>query len=340
MQDELIRSMSISEIPKNLTWTNVSQYEILQTPKCLGPFKHCCIGQCRQEEPDFDTADFRDLLIALQLYINVEWCSLWFVGDSKSGDHALAAVCELSRLEYDIETCHFEFDLTKHVDIFGNQEVNYCRDLPNPDSFFLDDPGYQTIQMEMTSKDNAYCPKVRIKFHSPLKGLKRFDVKDGNVVKFIHDDEVGIILYSWGVWANTRQNMSEFMRDEFHPFYNSVRNNTREVQYVVMYREHEPQHFYKPGGIWNSWRRNVRECNANITRGMYDNYRNEETDVFLRSAFGANDMPIVRLFDALKPLGKLHYGRPDCTNNYSPWGIHVTWHGMIIGIRKFFNVKK
>jgi hypothetical protein len=107
-----------------------------------------------------------------------------------------------------------------------------------------------------------------------------------------------------------------------------------------MYREHEPQHFYKPGGIWN-WRRNAMECNTNITRDMYDNYRNEEAEVYLRSAFGANDVPIVRLFDALKPLGKLHYGLPDCTHYcYSPWRFHVTWHGMIIGIRKFFHVKK
>lgn len=259
------------------------------------------------------------------------WCSFWFVGDSTAFDHFMAALCRLSSLGYQFTSCLSN----KDVDLgspYGTQESDFCIDQPDPSTFFIN--ACPAVQYEMVSTtDSSICPKVRIKVSSP-------PVVQNMSINFQHD-EVGIVLYGWGVHAHSRKEQAEFMRDYFHPFHDILQTNDTLGQYLLMYREHEPQHFNGRGGIYETSFGKIagRPCNTALSSDEYDDYRNEEALLYLNKTSLSDKVPVVRLFDPLKPIANLHYGNGDCTHYcWSPWRFDVTWHGMTLGIRQFLSM--
>jgi hypothetical protein len=101
--------------------------------------------------------------------------------------------------------------------------------------------------------------------------------------------------------------------------------------FTVLWREHEPQHFQNPGGVFNvDGRHRPTKCRQVLE---YNNFRNRQAEEYLRKhkLLGKGKVGgIVRIFEALKPLWKLHYSDgKDCTHYcFSPWRFEVTWHGM------------
>jgi hypothetical protein len=132
----------IEQLPSNLTWVPIPSAE--RQHRCTaGPFQHCCIGQCPQAQfvikpgikaydglfvqptaPNMNITDMRGLLTVLDRivrHLNLPWCTLWFVGDSLSSDHAIAAICQLMQLGYEISGCNLVFG--GHW--YGEQDTSY-----------------------------------------------------------------------------------------------------------------------------------------------------------------------------------------------------------------------
>ena len=230
------------------------------------------------------------------------WTTLYFIGDSLSSDHAMAAVCKLYSLGYEIEACNSN---AIGGDQYGEHDKNVCAEISQQQQ-----EETPVVYFNMVSSSNP--KRIRIKYLN----LLQYSGNETNI--FLHD-ESGVIVYNWGVWANSRDEMREHLSSHFANFYTRTDPN----QFIFTWREHEPQHFDTAGGVYKDGVGG--QCKD---LDCYDNFRNVEVGEYFERTGLLEKIPIVRIFDALIPLHEFHYAG-DCTHYcYSPWRFDVTWHGI------------
>jgi len=338
--------LSLPTIPDSLSWTQVPQHERDETPRCISskndfPLDRCCIGQCRRDrlkpwyrphkkafnnlflKADMDGLTSMDTTLELlhnymvrkrleriRAHDNfvgtemtsspfpiIDTCSLWFIGDSLNEENAIAALCKLASLGYEVVDPE-ECDLTK--------------------------AGFKG-HCDMALPESAHCPKIRVRSDwAPSWGRYESD-------RLSRMNEAGPVIYSWGVHGNSREDVSEWMVNKFQPLYDDFQNTIYQPsRYAFMWREHEPQHFSSEGGVYDG---GLTKCQP-PSGDVYNNYRNEMIVEYLRDNGLIHTIPILKTYDALKPLHMFHFEK-DCTHYcYSPWRYDLTWHGISLGLLK------
>lgn len=326
----------LPQVPDDLSWIKVPTEE--RGPQCSSHaeginLKRCCVGQCRKsptiirsDQPQYEDLflkpDMPDLVsmprmlqhlhhFVLQKELErrngktrrrtkpIDTCVLWYVGQSLTQDQASAAICKLTSLGYEI---------------------------PDKKKCNIDDmDGLLSGDCELQSQSNPYCPKIRVRhtYEHALWQRRRNS----------YPDEAGPIIYNYGVHANSVMEFRAWMEDKFTDAdfqaiksYGAYRGQVG--RYPFMWREHEPQHFATSDGTYGGQASKCQDA------GVYDNYRNEAAFRFFERNGVLDKIPIIKSFNALRPLSAFHLGFGDCTHYcYSPWRFDLTWHGIALGLQ-------
>lgn len=297
------------------SWIPVPLEERQQYEPCHHPFRHCCIGQGRKldDTTSVDTSPLfqkyhKPLLPLTDLLPffdnNSTTCHLWMIGDSLSADHAVAAMCELTHMDYELMDCHGNFGGPTWGE---NEKCHGTR--------------YNFPYFALRRRNHAgVCPKVMIRFTPARPKTLALDDKD----EFLQQG--GIAVWNWGAHCNEKGCVEQMVNTLFLDFYHRAKDRG----WSVLWRQTEPQHFDSVNGLY---RRGLGNPNQHCVPVEHpDNFRNQEAEAAL-SRLG--DIPVVRIFYALIPRWDFHSTTSgDCTHYlYTPWRFHVTWDGMVRAMR-------
>ncbi len=305
-------------------------------------YEHCRLGQSRKAEDkcDFDRmlwkwneerpgahrlANMSDLLNHLEgrkLYPEKS-CNILFVGDSLSADHCMAMNCEAANIGYRAKSCVAPGNSSK----YGADGRRVCE---RKDHKF----GHFSLE-----RDNGSCKNLFIgtispdgkKYHNILSALARNSAFSNGF----------IVVYNWSIHCNTKNDcIRPMIEDTLIPYVNEITyknfwQRQKFANWVFLYREHEPQHFSTPGGLYDNstefgtWR---KRCTRALVKP--DNWRNEEVRQIFHHFDVFHRVPIIPIFHALEPLSWMH-SPPDCTHYcYSPNRFEVTWDGIIHALKE------
>ena len=139
-------------------YSNFTSSSRLTRNPCNNPFKHCCIGQCRQAHYKLNERDalykyngssaplatFSDVLDYYHDHYATEQskksCNIVFIGDSLSSDHAMGATCHLIGSGYDLISCNnVDFGFRE---FYGDDKNVTCKEnlYPNFGHHVLENP--------------------------------------------------------------------------------------------------------------------------------------------------------------------------------------------------------
>jgi len=284
------------------------------------PFKHCCLGQCRQANLKLSKNDvlwrlnrkLSTLLDVLSRFPkNIQHnpdssCNIYFAGDSLSSDHAMAANCELLHSGYKLKSCNANLG----GEAYGNDTKVQCQSNLYPSlSHFILENGNATS-----------CKKVGIFFSGVDTAAHKF--RESQTL----NDEGGLFVFNHGVHCNNEGCLISYLRSHILPLV-AGENATLSKKWTFMYRETEPQHFDTSGGNFNPGHHKSNEC-IPIEEGKVNNWRNEKVESFLHNNGLKQQIQTIKLHNDLLPLAQLHHGG-DCTHYcYNPFRLDVTWNGM------------
>ena len=287
--------------------------------KCTHQFKHCCLGQCRQEREQ-----------------NNPNSVLWKWNDKKEGAKSLANLTDVldyieqlnrrseSKLEEGqstvADTNHTEASSKEsscHVYFVGDSlssdhamasvcqltNAGYTLTSCNPGT--LGGPAYGSDHTTLCESNDLFpftyfmlesnytksCRKVLITFSGP-------DPLAVSKVLHSNGEKGGIVVWNWSVHCNNPRGkdcMRSALEDGLLPCVKEA-NASKYKHWKFLFREHEPQHFGSEGGTYNKG--NVSKC-APIMKVKADNWRNEFAATFLSEHNLTRKVPIIPLFDAL-----------------------------------------
>ena len=297
------------------------------------PFKHCCLGQCRQghlkqdktdvlwkwnekREESYHLAKLPDVLDYFASNIQNQpdsSCNIIFAGDSLSSDHAMAASCQLLSSGYKLSSCNLK---PMGGPIYGSDVNATCESNIYP----------STAHFALENKMAKSCLKVLIMFIDIKAVVKELAQPHNKIV----NDIGGLIVFNWGVHCNeeTDDCLRSTLSDagSILPMATGT-NATKYKQWRFLFRETEPQHFDTTDGTYQPGKHRSQTCVS--TSGNGDNWRNERIASILSNHGLTNKIQTIPLFEALLPLWQLHR-KPDCTHYcYSPFRFDITWTGML-----------
>ena len=199
---------------KESQWTLVTEEEYsnftsssrLTRNPCNNPFKHCCIGQCRQAHYKLNERDalykyngssaplatFNDVLDYYHDDYATEQskksCNIVFIGDSLSSDHAMGATCHLIGSGYDLISCN-NADFGFH-ELYGVDRNVACKEnlYPNFGHHVLENPSAKS------------CKRVTI--GSIYMTNNTADIL--REAREVHENG-GLIVFNWGVHCNVKK---------------------------------------------------------------------------------------------------------------------------------------
>ena len=212
---------------------------------CSNPmFRHCCLGQCRQERlsvaPDrvkyqytsnngaksVTSHRYQNLDPPLPYIVDVlncHWsrrhrespskdadpCNILFVGDSLSSDHAMAVGCELSAFGYRLVSCNPFFGGIKK---YGNDSsVNCTKNLYPSHPHFMFEKTESTTYKSMCKSIN-----VMVSF-----------LKPSTVNSVLSTLDSGIALFNWGVHCNEHETcLQEYLEQHYLPIFQEKKRGT------------------------------------------------------------------------------------------------------------------
>ncbi len=285
------------------------------------PFKHCCLGQCRQADSKLSKSDvlwrlngklstLSDVLNRFPNNIQHDpdsSCNIYFAGDSLSSDHAMGANCELLHSGYKLKSCNTK---TLGGESYGNDRSVQCQ------SNF-----YPSLTHFILENDNASsCKKVGI-FYSGLD-MAAHKFREAPTL----NDEGGLFVFNHGVHCNNEGCLVSYLKSHVLPLV-AGKNAAISKKWTFMYRETEPQHFDVSDGNYNPSHHKSNKCTP-IEEDKVNNWRNEEVESFLRNNGLKQQIQTINLYNDLLPLTQLHHDG-DCTHYcYNPFRLDVTWNGM------------
>jgi hypothetical protein len=306
------------------------EYLLREKRVCNNPLQHCCIGQGRRLVNQHENvsqlyikwseplANLNNLLEYLSEK-NIP-CNIWFVGFSMSGDHAIAALCELMRDH------GYQLDGTKCLpyenDKWDEKDAFNCS---------MSKQGMPTAQYyQLVNLQHSSCPKVTIAH----EGMNTF--VENNSFPHYYARLGGVLVLNHGVHCKKPGCVTEMLK--------KLVEKRRvlamaEQGWHILWRETEHQHFSTPHGYYKESKIH-NKCHA-IANSSND-YLNEEANEFLSNLALAKNMtiPVIPLAKASEPLYFMHSYLDktkktfDCTHYvYSPWRFEVTWDGMLQALK-------
>jgi hypothetical protein len=315
-------------------WVPVSPQERLRYPtitNCTHKFQHCCIGQSRvltdrrrNMEPLFQEwrrplANLTDVLKHLQHHQNKnsDTCNLWFLGDSLSSDHSMAAMCELTAADSG-------YELVECVGPFGGKPFGESHKCESQNTTKFSFPHFL---VRSTDPSNIVSPDVLIRYNDPVTSSKTIVQDEGFL------ESGGVALWNWGMHCNEHGNcIAEWMDKYLSSFLNLVESHKK---WSVLWRETEPQHFHTDNGLFRPGMLiQKKPCHMPLG-GNLSTFRNTDAALWLSRNNSTTRVPIVPIFNALKPKWDFHSDNSgDCTHYcYTPWRFHLTWDGMLKGLQ-------
>jgi hypothetical protein len=322
---------------------NFTSSDRMSNDPCNRPFKHCCIGQCRQEIYALDERDamykfngsstplatFSDVLDYYYDHHHVqkqektkqdglkkESCNILFIGDSLSSDHAMGATCHLLGSGYNLTSCNNAYG-GAFGDQYGSDRHVTCKTNLYPNL------SHHTLE----KKDATSCPKINI-------GFLWMDNNTADVIREAREihEEGGLIVFNWGAWCNKKNEncIISTLSSSILPMLRGGKS-TLYNQWKFFYREMEPQHFPGPGGLYpvDKHKQVKKSSSAFCYAEEVDNWRNEEVQQFMSLHNLTQEIPTIEIFRSLSTLYQLHYSR-DCTHYcYNPLRLDVTWDGIL-----------
>lgn len=244
-----------------------------------------------------------------------ESCNILFVGDSLSGDHAMAAQCQLASVGYTATSCLTPIT-SQSKDSYGKDVNVTCR---NQDYYF------QHFVLE--KKVATSCQKVVIMFLTPGRNDKVFIDQLHRLAKRREFVNGVVMIYSWGTHCNERETC---LRPKIEKSFIPLLDDQQLSNWTILFRDSEPQHWSTPDGTYLP---GIKKCSRATVKAS--NWRNEEVYETLRDHNVTSKVPIVPIFEALEPLSWLH-DEQDCTHYcYSPFRFDVTWDGTLNALRKY-----
>ena len=233
----------LGEVKDAASWVRLSPQESakLSSRDCSShPFKHCCLGQCRNEINQLskndalwklsnrNLASMSDVLGRFASNIQRKpdsSCNIFFAGDSLSSDTAMGANCQLLSSGYKLMSCNTK---TMGGAKYGSDLTKECKSNFHP-----------TLDHFMLENENAKsCRKVTI-FYSALQTAAAHLKYNKDV-----NDVGGLFVFNRGVHCNEEGVgcISSFLRSHIFPMVRGE-NATIYKQWKLLYRETEPQHF-------------------------------------------------------------------------------------------------
>jgi hypothetical protein len=248
---------------------------------------------------------------------NSHTCNLWFVGDSLSSDHSMAAMCELTA--GDGVDSNSGYELVESVGPFGGKAFGESQKFVhyNKNTTAFPFPHF-LLRSKNTDPSNIVCPNVVIRMNDPVASSQMM-VQDGTFL-----EAGGVILWNWGVHCNDVDNcIAEWMDKYLDPFLKLMETHKK---WSVLWRETEPQHFHTVDGLFQPGRhRSGQPCNSHMSaiggnNETLSNFRNNHAAAWLSSQNLTTRVPVVPIFHALQPKWDFHSDHSgDCTHYcYTP----------------------
>jgi hypothetical protein len=283
------------------------------------------------------------------------FCNVWMIGDSTSSDYTMGAMCELTR--------KFGYRIIDCVPGYGGPtwgEDELCQTLGNP-SIRMYNFTHLWLQ-HPHSHATVACPNVilRLDFGFSVEDMNIFG-NDNPPAEQAFLDQGGLVVWSWGAHCRAPGCITSLMHTYFRPFVEQ-----RHAQWMIQWREMEPQHFNTSDGVHTSdpARRQGRSHCVPHRPYAYNNYCNDEARAFL-SEFNNNHsyrhhhdgdddaavvvggggdaegddaasntlvyIPLIPVMDVLASRWDLHTDELyDCTHYvYTPWRFPIVWDRII-----------
>ena len=333
-------------------------------------FRYCCLGQCHQPhlqhpnssqlllkyvaEEGRELSNFHDLIKEYKKQKLEESsnntresnCNFVFLGDSLSNDHAVSALCQTLMLRDEAGQYVYEISsMSCRPRPFGSNDGNnstWCKNATNSGTTQkykhlvyteLERSSSRTVSSNDDNNSQPFCDRlllVQVRLWNPAQNSVFPDIPFA-INELLKLESGGIMLWNWGVWCNQprtgcvenvlRQSLLHIVNDQRFP----------QNRWKFMYRETEPQHFRTPS-LDGTFSPDVPiEC-APIDHPA--TWRNDEAKQFLKDQGLFNTLVAwVPIADALSDMWSFHHPH-DCTHYcYSPWRLHLTWDGMVHGLR-------
>jgi len=324
-------------------------------------FNHCRPGQCRymdfsidestslwklaEEEEDGDGKTMREVHLSnltnvLDYFPNhilqqqeeghpiQKSCTIFFVGDSLSSDHAMAAACQLLNAGYSLKS----MNLTNLFYLSG--DGRYGSDLNTKTGEVDMYPGVDHILLEKSNSEVSSCSKVLLMYTWPRHAIR---ILDSEVLTSVRDDG-GIIVFNLGVHCNEPN--TNCIGGGLNGFLLPIVKGETAKKYLswrVLFRETEPQHFNTPGGAFDMaiFQKGHTVCGPMISSESDTRWRNQEAADYLQSQNLTSRVKTITIYDQLVPLHQLHHFK-DCTHYcYDPYRFDVTWDGMLQALTSY-----
>lgn len=333
-------------------------------------FRYCCLGQCHQPhlqhpnkselllkyvaEEGRELSNFQDLIKEYKKQKLEESnnntretnCNFVFLGDSLSNDHAVSALCQALMLRD--ETGQYVYEISSmscRPRRFGSNDGNntWCTNATNSGRTQkykylvyaeLERSGSHTKSSNDANNLQPFCDRVllvQVRLWNPEQNSVFRDIPFAMNELLKLKSSGGIMLWNWGVWCNQPRTgcVENVLRQTLLHIVNDHRFQPN--RWKMMYRETEPQHFRTPSLDGTFSPDVAMEC-APIAQPA--TWRNDEAKQFLKDQGLFNTVVAwVPIADALSDMWSFHHPR-DCTHYcYSPWRLHLTWDGMVHGLR-------
>lgn len=347
---------------KSYHWTRVTT----ETENAYGnylkqnsvPFEHCRPGQCRiidhkieghdsmwklteeevnGEKREVNLANLVDVLNYFPGHIQQtdqkSSCNIFFVGDSLTSDHAMAASCQLHAAGYNLKSHNLSYNF-----FMGKGEPGYGNDINLKSEQDLY-PGVDHVLMENPNAE--FCPEVLIIYAWGGLAVRVLESESMQSVK----EAGGVIVYSVGVHCNEPNSncISDNMNKNLLPMVNLFASRWR-----ILLRETEPQHFITSGGAYPAgeegraaMKARMKELKTEVsfcvpTEGeSTSSWRNQEAADFLHNYNLTSLVKTIPIHSQLIPLWQLHFSY-DCTHYcYDPYRFDVTWDGMLKALSSY-----
>lgn len=314
----------------HLTGEEAAQELLANQNVCKKPFKHCCLGQGRQQSSKMDGLEalwklkntddeslqlgtFGDVLKHYPVGLSKEsMCTFAFWGDSLSSDSAMGAVCEALRLGYKLKSCS-----TSGMDggqLYGDDSHYSCEENRYN--------GTEAAHFLLENDESSSCPSVLIVFWFDLSnGITSFPA---SIVEL-----GGILVFNRGVHCNSDDGCLEA---QLSPLLSDAADDAYQ-HWRFMFRETEPQHFATQGGLFLQGKMQPHHHICSDFRGRINTWRNIKVIKMIEDRGLTEKVNILPISSALESLTNLHYGT-DCTHYcYDPHRLDVTWDALLTALQ-------
>ncbi len=285
-------------------------------------------------------------------------CKISYFGDSLTLQQTFATICELLSMGYTITSCKSPpSSRISNRGAYGRDSSVQCEkddeiDVPH---YAFENENAKSCQKIVIAlirvEGNIYFGNERQReqnlevVNDAMNTLAEYaggGVDNGKGNGKAYEDGF-VHIYNWSVHCNNQEDrncMWDVFTKTLVPYVTSKKFN----HWTFLYREHEPQHFDGPGGVYpgvDAVKAKVAGAGpghsicTKITEEEANNWRNEEAEKIIAAYDLQRKIPVIRIFYDLLPLWDIHDGRGDCTHScYNPLMYDLTWDRLLTALKE------